>query len=71
MTRPFSSKILASMSCVQSGHSDRVLFGSDYTINDPAGVIARVQQADLDDAAKAKILGGNVGRMLGERGVKR
>jgi len=53
---------------VQCAGPDRVLFGSDYTINDPAGVIARVQKADLSDEAKAKILGGNAMRMLAERG---
>jgi hypothetical protein len=55
---------------VQCAGPDRVLFGSDYTINDPAGVIARVQHADFDDETKAKILGGNTMRLLGERGVK-
>ena len=52
---------------VKCAGADRVLFGSDYTINDPAGVIARVQKADLDEETKAKVLGGNVGRMLQER----
>jgi uncharacterized protein len=47
---------------------ERVLFGSDYTINDPAGVIVRVQLADFDDGTKAKILGGNTLRLLSERG---
>jgi len=54
---------------VKCAGPDRVLFGSDYTINDPAGVIARIQCADFDDATKAKLLGGNVVRMLAERGV--
>jgi predicted TIM-barrel fold metal-dependent hydrolase len=54
---------------VKCASADRVLFGSDYTINDPAGVIARVQKADFDEETKAKVLGGNVVRMLGERGV--
>ena len=54
---------------VKCATPDRVLFGSDYTINDPAGVIARVQKADFDDETKDKILGGNVVRMLAERGV--
>jgi len=52
---------------VQVAGPDRVLFGSDYTINDPAGVIARVKSSDLDDETKAKVLGGNVVRMLAER----
>jgi hypothetical protein len=54
---------------VKVAGADRVLFGSDYTINDPAGVIARVQKADFDDETKGKVLGGNVVRMLGERGA--
>jgi uncharacterized protein len=54
---------------VKCATADRVLFGSDYTINDPAGVVVRVQKADFDDEAKAKILGGNVLRLLDERGV--
>jgi predicted TIM-barrel fold metal-dependent hydrolase len=48
---------------------DRVLCGSDYTINDPAGVILRVQKADADDRTKELILGDNIARMLAERGV--
>jgi predicted TIM-barrel fold metal-dependent hydrolase len=46
-----------------------VLFGSDYTINDPAGVIVRAQKAGLGERAKEVILGGNVARMSAERGV--
>ena len=48
---------------------ERVLFGSDYTINDPAAVIARVRASYLPDGAKDLILGGNAERMLAERGV--
>jgi predicted TIM-barrel fold metal-dependent hydrolase len=55
---------------VKCATADRVLFGSDFTINDPAGVIARVQKADFDDETKAKILGGNAERLLAERGVR-
>jgi hypothetical protein len=55
---------------VKEAGPDRVLFGSDYTINDPAGVIVRVQKADFDDETKAKVLGGNVVRLLAERGVQ-
>ncbi len=47
----------------------RVLFGSDYTINDPAAVIARVRHSYLSEEDKALILGGNALRLLHERGV--
>jgi predicted TIM-barrel fold metal-dependent hydrolase len=55
---------------VRCAGPDRVLFGSDYTINDPAAIIATIQKSYLDDEVKDKILGGNVLRMLHERGVK-
>jgi predicted TIM-barrel fold metal-dependent hydrolase len=46
-----------------------VLFGSDFTINDPAGVIARIQKSRLDEATRRKVLGDNVRRLLTEHGV--
>ncbi len=49
---------------VRQAGNDRVLFGSDYTINDPAGVIARIQMADFDAETKEKLLGGNLTRLL-------
>jgi len=55
---------------VQCAGPDRVLFGSDYTINDPAAIIATIQASYLSDEVKAKILGGNVLRLLQERGAK-
>ena len=55
---------------VRCAGPDRVLFGSDYTINDPAAVIATIEKSYLSDEVKAKVLGGNVVRMLGERGAK-
>ena len=54
---------------VRCAGPERVLFGSDYTINDPAGVIVRVQLADFDGRTKELILGGNAMRLLAERGV--
>jgi predicted TIM-barrel fold metal-dependent hydrolase len=54
---------------VRCAGPDRVLFGSDYTINDPAAVIATIKASYLDDGAKDKVLGGNVLRLLEERGV--
>lgn len=49
---------------------ERVLFGSDYTINDPSGVIARIMNSYFDDETKKKILGGNLTRLLAERGIQ-
>jgi predicted TIM-barrel fold metal-dependent hydrolase len=54
---------------VRCAGPDRVLFGSDYTINDPAAVIATIRASCLGDVTKDKILGGNVLRMLADRGV--
>ena len=54
---------------VETAGPERVLFGSDFTINDPAGVIARIQKSRLDEATRRKVLGDNLRRLLGERGV--
>ncbi|MEW5974811.1 MAG: amidohydrolase family protein [Acidobacteriota bacterium] len=43
---------------------DRVLFGSDFSINDPSTVIARIQHSFLTNEQKRKILGGNLVRLL-------
>jgi hypothetical protein len=55
---------------VRCAGPDRVLFGSDYTINDPAAIIATIRASYLSDEVKAKILGGNVVRMLAERALR-
>jgi hypothetical protein len=47
--------------------ADRVLYGSDFTINDPAAVIARVRNAFLTAEDREKILFRNVERLLAER----
>jgi predicted TIM-barrel fold metal-dependent hydrolase len=49
--------------------AERVLFGSDFTINDPAGVIARVLYSNFNEDTRQKILGGNLAHLLSERGV--
>lgn len=54
---------------VRCAGPERVLFGSDYTINDPAAVIATIQASHLPEETKANILGGNTARLLAERGV--
>lgn len=48
---------------------DRVLFGSDFSINDPSTVIARIRHSFLNDEQKQKILSGNMKSLLGKFGV--
>lgn len=44
---------------------EKVLFGTDTPLLDPYTQLAKVTGADLDEAAKATILGGNAARILG------
>jgi hypothetical protein len=48
--------------------SDRVLYGSDFTINEPSAVIARVKNAFLTAEDREKILFRNVERLLANAG---
>lgn len=48
--------------------ADRVLYGSDFTINEPSGVIARVRNAFLTPEDREKILFGNVERLIARAG---
>jgi len=48
---------------------DRVLFGSDFSINDPSTVIARVQNSFLTEDQKKKVLADNVLALLKRVGV--
>jgi predicted TIM-barrel fold metal-dependent hydrolase len=50
--------------------ADRVLYGSDFTINEPSAVIARVKNAFLTAADREKILFRNVERLLANAGRK-
>jgi predicted TIM-barrel fold metal-dependent hydrolase len=43
---------------------DRVLFGSDFSINDPSTVIARVENSFLTEEQKRKVLSGNLEALL-------
>jgi uncharacterized protein len=47
--------------------SDRVLYGSDFTINDPPGVISRVRDAFLTEQDRENILFRNLERLLKAR----
>lgn len=41
-----------------------VFFGSDFTINDPSGVIARIQHSYLTEDQKRKILSESLEALL-------
>ena len=43
---------------------DRVLFGSDFSINDPSTVLARIHNSFLTGEQKAKVLAGNLEALL-------
>lgn len=46
--------------------AERLVFGSGLPFNTPGGLIAHVMYADIGDADKEKILGGNMLRLLAE-----
>jgi predicted TIM-barrel fold metal-dependent hydrolase len=48
--------------------ADRVLYGSDFTINEPSAVVARVRNAFLTAEDREKILFRNVERLLARAG---
>jgi predicted TIM-barrel fold metal-dependent hydrolase len=48
---------------------DRVLFGSDFSINDPSTVIARINNAFLSDTERKKIFSDNLEELLAKVAV--
>ena len=46
-----------------------MLYGSDFTINEPSGVIARVKNAFLTPRDRENILYANVERLLSQVGM--
>jgi predicted TIM-barrel fold metal-dependent hydrolase len=48
----------------------RVLYGSDFTVNDPGVVLARIKNALIPDASKRKILADNTINLLKSKGAK-
>jgi predicted TIM-barrel fold metal-dependent hydrolase len=46
-----------------------VLFGSDFSINDPSTVLARIQNSFLTEEEKRKVLSGNLVALLKRAGV--
>jgi len=49
---------------------DRVLFGSDFSINDPGTVIARIEYSFLSEEQKEKVLSRNLEALLAKVGLK-
>ena len=47
--------------------AERVLFGTDMPLLDPCSSLYKVLDADIDDQARALILGGNMARLTGVR----
>ena len=45
--------------------ADRVVFGSDWPMADPAAEIAAIRSLGLSDEATEGILGGNFARLMG------
>jgi len=55
---------------VAMGLEDRILYGSDFPINDPGAVRARILNGWFTPAVKRKILGGNLQRLLAAKGLR-
>ncbi len=55
---------------VARGLEDRILYGSDYPVNDPGAVLARILGGRFSPAVRRKILGGNLARLLAARGMR-
>ena len=47
---------------------ERVLFGSDFSINDPSSVLARVENSFLSPEEKSRVLSGNLEALLARFG---
>ena len=56
---------------VQQIGADRVLYGSDFTINEPSGVIMRVKNAFLTKEEREMILFRNIERLLAQAAGRR
>jgi hypothetical protein len=54
---------------VKSIGPDRILFGSDFTVNDPSTVLARIHNSFLTEEQKNKILSHNVEALLKKFGA--
>jgi len=48
---------------------DRILFGSDFSINDPGSDIASIKNSFLTDHQKQKILSGNLLELINKMSV--
>jgi predicted TIM-barrel fold metal-dependent hydrolase len=55
---------------VKTVGEDRILFGSDFSMNCPATVMGRIENAFLTDEQKQKILSGNLEALLKKLGTR-
>ena len=54
---------------VAMGLEDRILYGSDFPVNDPGAVRTRILNGWFTPAVKRKILGKNLQRLLATKGI--
>ena len=61
---PISSRATARWRAVETIGPDRVLFGSDFSINDPSSVLARIESSFLSREQKGRVLSENLEALL-------
>ena len=55
---------------VDMGLEDRILYGSDFPVNEPGGPLIRILNSSMSKTVKRKILSENLRRLMASRGVK-
>ena len=55
---------------VAMGLEDRILYGSDFPVNDPGAVRTRILNGWFTPAVKRKILGKNLQCLLAAKGIR-
>jgi hypothetical protein len=55
---------------VDMGLEDRILYGSDFPINEPGGPLIRILNSSMSKTVKRKILAGNLRKLMASKGVE-
>ncbi len=55
---------------VREAGAERIVFGTDMTFLEPAASVARLEHANIGEIEREAIFGGNMRRLLSERGVR-